>query len=148
MKNYISIDNKKIEISEETAQRLKEQFTKQETPSSEVAIGEYQFISDINWDEKEEILIKDKPIRKIFANQKFADNSVFGDGCVFIKCKFGNNCEFGFDCEFGSYCEFESCCKFGSHCKFGSGCEFGSHCRFGNDCKKTLPYWDENGKHE
>ena len=69
------------------------------TPNEEVAMGSYLFMSDIDWDKKEEILITDKPKQKIFVNQKFADKSVFGDECVFIKCKFGSDCEFGFDCE-------------------------------------------------
>ena len=73
------------------------------TPSSEVGIN-YLFMCDINWYEKKEILIKDKPNKKIFYNQKFAKNSIFGNSCVFIKCEFGSGCEFGSDCEFGSYC--------------------------------------------
>ena len=128
MKNYIYLEGKKIEISEETAENLKEQFNQKETPSSEVAIKSYKYMCDINWDEKEEVLIKDKPKKMIFVNKKFADNSEFGDNCVFIKCKFG------------------SCCKFGNLCKFGSRCEFGSGCKFESGCKKQFPYWDENGK--
>ena len=101
---------------------------KKETPSSEVAIKSYKYMCDINWDEKEEVLIKDKPKKMIFVNKKFADNSEFGDNCVFIKCKFGSWCEFG------------------NYCEFGSWCEFGSSCYFGSGCKKQFPYWDENGK--
>ena len=101
MKNYIQINNKKIEISQETADKLANQFseTPKETPSDEVAMGSYKFVSDINWEEKEEVLIKDKPNKKIFVNQRFADGSVFGDSCVFLKCKFGSDCEFGSDCK-------------------------------------------------
>jgi len=108
-----------------TAKNLKEQFSKEikETPSSEVGI-DYEMVSEIDWKTKEEILIKDKSRKKIFYNQKFADGSVFGENCVFIKCEFGSYCDFGTDCEFGSYC------------------------KFGTDCEKSLPYWDENGKHE
>ena len=111
------------------------------TPSDEVARGGFEFINDVDWGEKEEILIKDKPEQKIFVNQKFADNSKFGDNCIFIKCKFGFDCKFGSDCEFGSNCKFSSDCEFGSYCEFGSDCEFGS------GCEKLKPYWDENGKH-
>ena len=147
MKNYIYLEGKKIEISEETAENLKEQFNQKETPSSEVAIKSYKYMCDINWDEKEEVLIKDKPEKMIFVNQKFADNSEFGDNCVFIKCKFGSWCEFGSRCYFGSGCKFGSWCEFGNYCEFGSWCEFGSSCYFGSGCKKQFPYWDENGKH-
>ena len=128
MKNYIYLEGKKIEISEKTAENLKEQFNQKETPSLEVAMGSYEMIYTINWSEKEEILIKDKPKKMIFVNQKFADNSEFGDNCVFIKCKFGSGCEFG------------------NYCEFGSWCYFGSDCNFGSSCKKQFPYWDENGK--
>ena len=117
MKNFIQIDNKKIEISEETANNLKEQFSLMQS-SDDVAMGSYKLFSEIDWEEEEEILIKDKLIKKIFVNKKFSDGSVFGVSCVFIKCKFGADCEFGFGCEFGS------------------------------DCEKQKPYWDENGKHE
>lgn len=134
MKNFITIDGKQIELSEETIKNIKAQLEVKETPSSEIGI-DYKQVSDIDWENKQEILIKDKPEKKIFYNQKFANNSVFGDNCVFIKCKFG-----GF-CEFGSYCEFGSCCE------FGSGCEFGSDCEFGGFCEKQFPYWDEKGKH-
>ena len=142
MKNFIQINGKKIEISEETAENLKKQFSQKEIPSDNVAIGSYEFSCDIDWVNKEEILIKDKPKQKIFVNQKFANNSEFGNSCVFIKCKFGSYCEFGSGCKFGSDCKFGSSCEFGSDCKFGNSCEFGS------DCKKQRPYWDEDGKHE
>ena len=132
MKNYISIGGKKIEISEETALNLKKELTSKtkETPSDEVAIGEYKFIHKIDWGKKDEVPIKDNPEKKIFVNQKFADGSVFGNDCVFIRCKFGSYCEFGSVCEFGSYCEF------------------GSHCKFGYCCRKQTPYWDDDGRHD
>ena len=87
------------------------------TPSNEVAIGSYEFIHNIEWYDKEEVLITDEPDYMIFVNQKFADRSKFGEYCVFIKCKFG------FDSKFGSCSEFSS------------------------GCKKQTPYWDEKGKH-
>lgn len=117
MKNYIQIDGKQIEISEETAENLRKQFSKKETKSEDISIG-YEMFCDIDWDKKEEVLIKDKLENRVFINQKFADNSEFGYNCVFIKCKFGSNCKFGSFCEFGSY------------------------------CIKNTPYWDEEGKHK
>ena len=81
MKNYISIDNKKIEISEEMAQRLEEQFTKQETPSSEVAMGEYQLIGAIDWNEKEEVLIGVAKVDSVQLGQKVAHEASEGTEC-------------------------------------------------------------------
>lgn len=149
MKNYIKIDNKKIEISDETANNLKQQFGNgiEPTPSGDIGI-DYEMMGGIDWYSKEEILITDEPNNKIFYNQKFADNSKFGDNCVFMKCKFGSYCEFGSYCKFDSFCEFGSYCEFGSNCKFDSYCKFGSCCKFGYGCIKNNPYWIEDCKHE
>ena len=135
------------------------------TPSKKVATATYELMGD--WEDKvEEVLVTDKPVRKVFVNKKFADGSRFGNDCVFIKCifdskcEFGSWCQFGSECGFGSGCEFDYGCKFGPNCSFGSDCEFGSgcefssgcwfgpECEFGSGCKIDKPYWDEKGKHE
>src|SRR6056297_3125778 len=129
MKNYININGKKTKISEETAKNLEEQFNKKPTPSDEVSVSDYLLTLEVDWDDKEEVFIKDEPEQKIFVNEKFANGSKFGESCVFIKCDFGSGCEFG------SYCKLGSDCEFDSDCKFGSGCEFGSHCKFNSGCE-------------
>lgn len=97
--DYIKIGNKKIEISKDTAQRLKAELGDkiEPTPSDDVAVCGYKLFSDYSdfSDDVDEVLITDEPERKIFVNQKFANGSKFGSYCIFIKCKFGSDCEFG-----------------------------------------------------
>lgn len=114
MDSYIVIEGKKIELSSETLNNIKDQFKSEgkikETSSENVSIP-YKHMFEIQWDKKEAILIKDNSNKRIYVNQNFANNSDFGENCVFIKCEFGSYCEFGLSCKFGS------CCKFGSYCK-------------------------------
>ena len=124
MKNNLTINNKEIELTQEQVEKIKNALSTGEykkeiegISSNQVAVGTYQSISEINWDEREEVLIKDIPNKMIFVNQRFSDKSVFGHSCVFIRCKFGNYCKFGSNCQFGSYCKFGSNCEFGSNCK-------------------------------
>jgi len=143
MKNNLTINNKEIELTQEQVEKIKNVLSTGEykkeiegISSNQVAVGTYQSISEINWDEREEVLIKDIPNKMIFVNQRFSDKSVFGHSCVFIRCKFGNYCKFGSNCQFGSYCKFGSNCEFGPDCEFGYYCKFGSNCKFGYNCKR------------
>jgi len=57
MENYLKIDGKKIELSEETIKNLKQNLIPdiKETASDKIAACSYSLICNINWHEKKSI---------------------------------------------------------------------------------------------